>query len=157
MCKPYGWALGALAATLAAVFCVAAPAQAPQQPRKVSLRQMVSAKSRIPEPDVVKVLEALGPAIRQKLSDGEVIELPGLGTFRVVRIPEHKDLIQGRPGMIAATNNVEFLPVEEIVQASNSPNAVPAVTVPAFQFNPLPDQTPGLKMPSSRQPIDRIR
>jgi nucleoid DNA-binding protein len=151
MRKTHGWMFGAVAATLGA-FLIVAPAQSQKPPVKVPLAQAIAKKTKVDEADVIKVLEALGPAIREKLSSGDTIELPGLGTMRVVRIPEHKDMVKGRPTTIEAVNSVEFVPVGELVDASNSPTAVPAVTVPQFEYNPLPGQTPGQKSPGVRAP-----
>jgi nucleoid DNA-binding protein len=157
MRKPHWWALALLTATLAAILSVATPVQSQ---RLVTPRQTVPAliarQTRIAEEDVVKVLEALGPVIREKLANGETIDLPGLGQFRVVRIPEHKDMAPGgRPITIAAVNNVEFLPVGDMVQAANAATAAPAVTVPQFEYNPLPDQTKGIRTPNVRAPSSR--
>jgi nucleoid DNA-binding protein len=155
MRKHQRWACGALTATLGAVLIVAAPAHSQRPPALVPLPQVVARKTKLEEDDVAKVLDATGPAIRDKLSNGEVVELPGLGKFRVVRIPEHKNMIKGRPATIEASNYVEFVPTAQLVEASNSPNAVPALTVPQFEFNPLPDQTPGQRMGGTRMPNTR--
>jgi Bacterial DNA-binding protein len=157
MRKPHWWSLGTLAVVLGLIFGVTAPAQLQKPAARGTLPQLVAKKTQLDEDDVTKMLEALGPAIRDKLANGETVELPGLGTIRVVRVPEHKDLIQGRPGVVAATNNVELIALPEVVQAANAPNAVPATTVPAFEYVPLPNQTKGLKAPYVRQPNDRIR
>ena len=60
---------------------------------------------------------------------------------------EHKDLVQGRPATIGAVNNVEFIPTDETVRAANSATSVPAVTVPAVEYNPLPAQTKSERAP----------
>jgi len=46
--------------------------------------------------------------------------LQGLGVFRVVRVPEHRDLVDGRPAVIAATNYVDFKPFGGLVDAANA-------------------------------------
>jgi nucleoid DNA-binding protein len=157
MRKPHWLALGALVATLGVVFGVAGTAQSQRPPEKLPLRAAVAKKSKLSEDDVKAVLEALGPVIRDKLADGEAIELPGLGTFRVVRVPQHRDLVQGRPATIGAVNNVEFVPVAEMAQAASAPGAVPAVTVPVFEYNPLPGQTKSERAPYVRMPNIRER
>ena len=149
--RRHHWWRWALSATLGAIL-VASPAQSQRPPEAVTVARAVSTKTKIPEKDVVKVLEALAPVIREKLSNGETVELPGLGTLRVVAIPAHKDLVKGRPATIEATNNVEFVPFGELVKAANGANAVPAVTVPQFEFNPLPEQTKGQRTPNIRAP-----
>ncbi len=104
------------------------------------------------EDDVKKVLAALGPAVRDGLARGDLVEMPGLGTFRVVQIAPHRDLVNGRPALIEASNYVEFLPSGGLVDAANAPGAVPQTTVLPFQFNPLPGQTKSLVMPDDRMP-----
>ena len=157
MRKPHWLALGALVVALGLSFTVTSLAQPPRPPERLPLTAAVAKKSKLPEDDVKAMLEALGPIVREKLANGETVELPGLGTIRVVRVPEHKDLVQGRPATISAVNNVEFLPVGKIVQAANAPGAVPAVTVPAFEYDPLPGQTRSQRAPYVRMPNDRIR
>jgi nucleoid DNA-binding protein len=157
MRKPHWLALGALVVALGLSFTVTSLAQPPRPPERLPLTAAVAKKSKLPEDDVKAMLEALGPIVREKLANGETVELPGLGTIRVVRVPEHKDLVQGRPATISAVNNVEFVPVPEVVQAANAPGAVPAVTVPAFEYDPLPGQTRSQRAPYVRMPNDRIR
>jgi len=117
----------------------------------------IAKRTEVDETDVAKVLSALGPALARQIAAGREVTVPGLGTFRLVRIPENKDLVGGRPATVPPRNYVEFLPEEGVVQASNSPDARPAVTVPPFQYTPLPGQTPGQKVPSGRTPSSRIR
>jgi nucleoid DNA-binding protein len=165
--------LVALVGTLGLVLGLAAPARSqrpqpgkpgqparPNQPKekeKETLKGRLARVTRLPEQDVTKLLAELGPAVRDQLAAGNQVELPGLGTFRVVRVPEHRDLVGGRPAVIPASNNVEFLPAGSIVNAANGPGAVPAVTVPPFEYNPLPQQTPGQKVGNTRTPNTRIR
>jgi nucleoid DNA-binding protein len=131
---------------------MAAPAHSERPATKAELAGAIARKSKVSEEDINKVLEALGPVIRDRLSNGETVEIAGLGTFRVVRIPEHKDMVKGRPATIEATNSVEFVPFAACVDAVNGPNAVPAVTVPQFEYNPLPDQTKSQRAPYQRAP-----
>ena len=98
------------------------------------------------------MLTALGPAVREDLAAGNRVEMPGLGVFRVVRIAAHRDLVDGRPANIEASNYVEFVASGGLVDAANAATAVPADTVLPFQFNPLPDQTKSLHMPDNRMP-----
>src|SRR5207248_9770917 len=104
-----------------------------------------------------KLLAALGPALSAQLAAGRQVQLPGLGTFRVVRIQESRNLQDGRPVVVPATNIVEFVPDATLTQAANARGAVPAAEVPPFPFNPLRDQTPGQKTPLIRTPSTRIR
>src|SRR5712692_6963234 len=115
-------ALFALVAGMALLLGLAKPAlsQRPADPPQTLKGRIVTA-TKLPEADVQKVLTALGPAIRDHLRTGAQIDLPGLGTFRVVRIPEHRDLVAGRPATVAASNYVEFLPTGDLVNAANGP------------------------------------
>jgi nucleoid DNA-binding protein len=152
-------ALAALAATLGVLMPMAAPAQ-PAKPRaEETLGQRLARESRLTQDQVARVLEALGPAVRDELKKGNTVSLPGLGTFRVVRVAEHKDIEAGtgRPLRIPARNTVEFLATEGLGEAANSATAVPAETVPAFQFNPLLNQTPSQKVPQTKTEGTRTR
>ncbi len=157
MRKAHRGALGVLLATFGLVLCWVAPARSQRPPFVDTLSKELARATDVDEEDVDKVLAALGPALAQQIAAGREVNLRGLGTFRVVRIPENKDLFDGRPATIPARNYVEFLPDASIVQASNSPDARPAVTVPPFQYIPFPGQTPGQRVPSGRTPSTRIR
>jgi nucleoid DNA-binding protein len=128
-----------------------------EKPRAVDLKARLAAETELEEEAVEKLLRALGPAIRDQLAAGQIVDLPGLGRFRVVRIAEHNDLINGRPTTVPASNYVEFLPEGDVVSAANAPTARPAETVPAFQYNPLPDRVPTRKVPNTRVPATRTR
>ncbi|HVS37734.1 MAG TPA: HU family DNA-binding protein [Gemmataceae bacterium] len=128
----------------------------PKAPPTSTLQGRIAAQTKLSEDDVNKVLKALGPALRDDLAHGGLVELPGLGTFRVVRIAAHRDLVNGRPAMIEASNYVEFLPSGGLVDAANAAGAVPQDTVQPFQFNPLPNQTKSLVMPDDRMPNIRV-
>ncbi len=152
-------ALAALAATLAALVPMAAPAQ-PAKPRaEETLGQRVAREAKVSEEQVSRVLTALGPAIRDELKRGNTVSLPGLGTFRVVRVAAHKDIEAGtgRPLVVPATNTVEFLAAEGLSSAANSATAVPAEEVPAFEHTPLPNQTKGQKTPGQKIEGTRTR
>ena len=159
MRKAHWWGLGALVGTLGLV--VAATAQQAGQQRPADKRQPATfqgrmlAATRLPEADLKKFLAALGPAVSGTLASGQSVEIPGLGTFRVVRIPEHRDMVNGRPAVIDGSNYVEFLPAGGLTGAANGPGAVPAVTVPPFQYVPLPNQTPSMRVPGNRTPNTR--
>jgi nucleoid DNA-binding protein len=145
-------ALAALAGTLAVLIPMAAPAQ-PQKPRRdETLGQRVARESKLSEEQVARVLAALGPAMRDELKKGNTVSLPGLGTFRVVRVAEHKDIEAGtgRVLRVPAKNTVEFLAGEGLGEAVNGAAAVPAETVPAFEYVPLPNQTKGQKVGPTR-------
>jgi nucleoid DNA-binding protein len=124
---------------------------------KDSITAEIAAKVKVPEEIVVKVLDALGPAVRDHLARGEEVPLPGLGTFRVVKIGEHKDLVDGRPATIPARNTVEFLPGGGMAAAANAPGAKPADVVLPFEYNTLPDQVKSQHVGSQRTPNTRTR
>jgi len=122
----------------------------------LTLQQRVAKGAKVSEEAAGRLFEALGPAIREELRRGKSVSIAGLGTFRVVRVAEHKDLKNGRPVTIPASNTVEFLAEGDVIQATNGENARPEETVPAFQYNPLPGANPGQKMPLIRNPGTRV-
>jgi nucleoid DNA-binding protein len=134
-----------------------APAQSQKAASKGTLASRLAAVGKIKEDQVNAILMELGNVIRDKIAAGEAVELPNLGTIQVVRIPEHRDLVDGRPALIPANNYVTFLPVAGLVAASNAANAIPSSTVPPFEFNPLPGQSPSGRVGNTRQPNSRIR
>jgi nucleoid DNA-binding protein len=162
MRRRQGLALGALLGAMLLVLAFAGPvhSQKAQAPQDETLAQKVARGARLSEDNANRFLQALGPAIRDELASGKTVNLPGLGTLRVVNIPAHKDMtVGGRTGgtpFIAPTvNNVEFLPSAELSSAANAKTAVPAAVVPPFQYVPLPGQTPGQKMGRTRVPQTR--
>src|SRR5262245_33169861 len=132
-------------AALAGGFGIFIPMEAPAQPAKPraeeTFGQRVARESKLSEEQVTRVLNALGPAVRDELKKGKSVNLPGLGVMRVVRVAEHKDIEAGtgRPLRIPARNTVEFLANDGLNEVANSSTAVPAETVPAWEFNPLPN------------------
>lgn len=154
------WIVLAGLGTLAVVLTLATPAHSQRQPpAEETLQSRVAKTAKLSEQDVAKLLTALGPAIQEELSRGKTVTLPGLGTFRVVRIAEHTDLQvpQGKPVVVPAVNTVEFLAGGELQAAANSKTAKPAETVPEFKYVPLPDRVPSSKMPNTKVPRNRIR
>src|SRR5215470_263410 len=157
MRKQHWLALAGVLGALAVGLIVTAPAHS-QLPRQAgSLSSELATATQLAERDVAKLLTALGPALTQQLAAGRQVQLPGLGTFRVVRLGESKNLVDGRPVTQPARNIVEFLPDAALNQAAAAPGAVPAAEVPPFQYVPLPNQTPGQKVPAGRTPSTRIR
>jgi nucleoid DNA-binding protein len=170
MRKPQWWALGALLGTLGLVFGLASPAQSQriiqgqgqgigQRPQgdDSSLRGRLVKQTKVAGNDVDKLLAALGPAVTDMLRSGQQVSIPGLGTFRVVNIPPHRDLAGGRAALVPGSNYVEFLPVAEMVNAANASGAVPAESVPPFFYNPLPNQTPSPRVGTIRSTGTRTR
>jgi nucleoid DNA-binding protein len=153
-------ALAAMAGALGTFVPMEAPGQQAPRPRPdETMGQRVARESKLSEEQVTRVLNALGPAVRDELKKGNTVSLPGLGSFRVVRVAEHKDMEAGtgRVLRVPARNNVEFLATEGLGEAANSPTTVPAETVPAFEHVPLPNQTPGQKVPSTKTEGTRTR
>jgi nucleoid DNA-binding protein len=156
------WAVVGVLGAAVGVLAFASPAlseklTAKDKQKAATITGRISLQTKVPEEDVAKVIEALGPAVREHLAKGEVIELPGLGAFRVVRIPDHRDLVGGRPVVVPGVNSVEFVPTGALVDAANAAKAVPQEIVPPFQYNPLPDQTKSLRAPDERMPNVRTR
>jgi nucleoid DNA-binding protein len=120
-----------------------------------SLTGRIAQTTKLQESEVAKVVNAMGPAVRDLLGRGQNVDVPNLGTFRVVRIPEHRDLVNGRPATIAGSNFVEFLAADKFAEAANQSGVRPADTVPPFEYNVLPDQTPGLRTGNTRMPNRR--
>jgi nucleoid DNA-binding protein len=149
-------ALGSLLGFLA-LFLGSTPAQqAPRINPPETLPQRLARLAKLKEEDAARFLHVLGPAVREDLSKGKSVSLPGLGTFRIVRVSAHRDLRNGRPVEIPAVNTVEFLADGALDVAANAESAVPAETVPEFKYIPLPTQTPGLKEPRNRVPPQRV-
>jgi nucleoid DNA-binding protein len=146
-----------LAAAFGLVLLVAEPAQSQRPEAPKTLQGQIAKATRFSEADTQKFLRALGPAIRDLIRTGQQVEIPGLGTFRVVRIPEHRDMVSGRPATIAASNYVEFLPQGELVNAANTAGTVPAETVPPFEYIINPYQTPSQRVGTTRNQGTRTR
>lgn len=148
------FALGALIVALA----LTAQAQVLEAKKTLpSLSASIARDTRLKEEAVKKFLDAMGPVFKEQLRAGRQIELPGVGTFQVVRVTEHKDLVNGRPAVIPAKNYIEFVPVTGLNDAANAPGAVPARTVEGYEFRVNPDSTPGFKTEGKRTPGTRSR
>src|SRR5712692_6955095 len=118
----------------------------PRDTKGDAIPQRIAKETKLTEEQVNKVWTAIGPAIRDDLHRGKSVDVPGLGTFRVVRVAEHKDMVAGgRPVVVPAFNTVEFVGTIEVADGVNAEGVSPAVEVPAFQYIPNPYQTPGQK------------
>src|SRR5438105_3496528 len=70
-----------------------------------TLTQRLARKAKLKEEDVVRLLTLLAPEVQADLARGKSVKLAGLGTFRVVQVPEHRDLgPDGRPITVPASN-----------------------------------------------------
>jgi len=126
-------------------------------PANETFVQRVARYADIKEKDADKCIQVIGRALMDDLRKGRADNLPGLGSFRVVRVDRSKDLVNGRPATIPAYNVIEFSPEEGLADDANMEGVAPSVTVPAFEYRILPGQTPGQKMGSSRMPSSRMR
>ncbi len=152
--------LGARAGLLALVglvAVVAASAQAPTVEKKQTLEARVAAASKQKPATVEKVLKALGPAVAAQLQAGQPVTLPGLGTFRVVRVAAHRDMVGGRVVKVPGANYVEFVPAGQLEGLTNAPGVTPVRTVPGFEYIPNPYQEPPLKAESLKVGRTRTR
>lgn len=158
-------ALGMLLAAMVVVLSWAAPVQsqkAQQPPPDEPLSLKIAKSAKLSEENAQRFLQALGPAIRAELAAGKAVNLPGLGTFRVVRVPDHKDMIiggrsGGTPIIVPGKNEVEFLADGQLAGAANSATAIPSEVVPPFQYTPLPGQVPGQKIGRTHVPTTRAK
>lgn len=140
-CLALGMLLGALALVLAT-----GPAARSQKPaEEPGVPQKLAKATKLTDEQASKFYNALGAILSDEIRRGKTVALPGLGTFRVVRIPAHRDLVDGRPVVIPGRNTIEFLGSLELVDAANSEGAVPSEVVPPFEYVPIPGQTPGQK------------
>jgi nucleoid DNA-binding protein len=136
---------------------VGKPGRPPREPEPpATLSGRIAAASKVSEEDVKKVLQAVGPMMKDDLQKGQTISINGLGSFRIVQLPEHRDLKDGRPVVIAPRNVVEFQPAGNLADAANASGVEPAVVVPAFEYNALPGQTPGFKAGRTRAADVRV-
>jgi nucleoid DNA-binding protein len=157
MRKRHGWVLAGLlgSAALMAVLTVPAGSAKPPEPEQ-TFNQRLAKAAKLSEADAGKFFQALGPIVRAELAAGKQVSIPGLGTFRVVRVEEHRDLRGGRPVVVPATNTVEFLGEGQLIDSANAAGARPAESVPPFQYVPVPGQTPGQKVGPVRTNGQRI-
>jgi nucleoid DNA-binding protein len=122
---------------------------------RLPLEKQVANATKLKEQDVRTVINALGPAIRNKLQAGDTVSLPGVGTFRIVRIEAHRDLIKGVPGDVPAANVVEYLPDGGLAAGANAGNSLPAVSVPSNEFVVDPNRVQSTKVESIKTPRSR--
>lgn len=161
MRRGHWFALGTLLGAMVLILSWTSPIQSQKvQPKEETLALKIAKATKMSEQDANRFLQALGPALRSELAAGKTVDLPGLGTFRVVRVPDHKDMIVGgreggTPIIVPGKNTVEFLPAGAVTTSANAATAKPAEVVPPFQYIPLPGQTPGQKMGRTRVPTIR--
>jgi nucleoid DNA-binding protein len=123
-----------------------------------TIPQRIARQTKLDEKDAEKFFAAIGAAIRDQLQQGKTVTVPGLGTFRVVRVSEHKDITTGgRPIVVPAFNSVEFKGTIEVADGVNAEGVTPAETVPPFQYIPNPYHTPAQKQGWNATPGQRVR
>jgi nucleoid DNA-binding protein len=158
MTMQQNWLRGTLLVAVAVLLALGSPAPSQRPAKELTLSQRLAKAAKVAEADATRVFEAIGPVIREELARGKQIELPGMGTFRVVQVAAHKDLAKGgRPITVPATNTVEFVPDDTLSEVANSPSAKPAETVPAFEYVARPHAESGQKTGRTRVPSTRTR
>ena len=152
-------ALGVLAAGIALVLGLAVDAQVivGKKEPAANLEAGLVKTTKEKKESVEKLLKALGPAMQEQLTAGRQVVIPGVGTFRVVKVEAYKDLVDGRPVVIPEKKYVEFLPDAALNTAANAPGAVPARIVPPFEFRVNPNANPGLRNDGLKTPRNRTR
>src|SRR5436190_20081977 len=109
MRRGHWWSLAGLLAVLALMLTVAAEAQVVRPAAKVTLQSRLVKETKLKKADVAKLVKALGLALREELKANGEVQITGLGTIRVVRVTEYKDLVNGLPRTIPARNYIEFV------------------------------------------------
>src|SRR5262245_4358401 len=109
MRRVHWWSLAGLLSVLGLMVTMAADAQVVRPAAKETVESRLVKETKVNKKDVAKLLKALGPAIREHLKANGEVEIPGLGTLRVVRVTEYKDLVNGLPRTIPARNYLEFV------------------------------------------------
>ena len=151
-------ALGVLAAGLALVLGLAVDAQVVVEKKTApNLETGLVTATKEKKESVDKLLKALGPTMQEQLKAGRQVEIPGVGTFRVVKVEAYKDLVDGRPAVIPEKKYVEFLPDAALNTAANAPGSVPARIVPPYEFRVDPNGSPGTRNEGTRAPRIRSR
>jgi nucleoid DNA-binding protein len=130
----------------------------PTEKKDETIPQRIARDTRLNDKDAEKFFQAIGPAIRDQVQRGKTVTVPGLGTFRVVRVAQHKDMAAGgRPIVVPPFNTVEFVGSVEVNDGVNAEGVTPAETVPPFQYIPMPDRTPAQKQGRNAQTGQRVR
>src|SRR5262245_49445936 len=148
------WTLTALFAAGVALYALTGSAQSQRPPLilQPGLARDVALESGVSEEDTTKVLAALGSVVRKQIATGRPrVELQGIGTFRVIRAPEHRALQDGKVIMVPGSNYIELVTDVGLKQAANSPLAVPAEIIPIWNnYDPEPSRVQGQRVPSGR-------
>jgi nucleoid DNA-binding protein len=143
-----------LVASLGAALTISAYAQL-GRPRPKTPQQKLATAANLTEEQATRAYEAFGSVVVSELSEGKVVNVPNLGTFRLVRIPDYKDIRDTRPVTTPAHNVIEFSASTSAADASNSVDSKPAENVQPMHFDVLPGQVPGQRAPGTRTPTQR--
>ena len=85
--------------------------------------QRLAAKWNVNEAEVARRLEQMGQEIQKELAEGRNVEVPSVGTLRVVTVHQHRETVQGRPAYVEKRNTVQLVPVGGLVAVANGPGA----------------------------------
>jgi len=160
MRRAHWWSLTGLLALIGLILTVAAEAQVVERPakkEKVTLESRLAKETKLKKASVAKILKVLGPALREELKTKGQVEIAGLGTIRVVRITEYKDLVNGLPTTIPARNYIEFVGESVAETAVNQAGVPPARTVQGYEFRVNPGVAPGIRTEGRKVPRTRTR
>jgi nucleoid DNA-binding protein len=125
-------------------------------PTLASVAPTIAKKTGLTEAQVNAVIAELGPSMSARLARGEGYEIPNCGTFRLIRIPAHRELQGNFAVFVPARNSVEFIPTGPVDAVLNMPGAVPGAPVAEPDFNPqIGGGIPTQRLPSSRIPGPR--
>jgi hypothetical protein len=119
MSKRHWAGFGLLLGGLAVLHLLAAPVSSQPPPERIAAPAKIHPKM---------TLEELAKTIQTDLANGKSVDVPGLGTFRVVRVMPHRQNIDGRAVMVYK-NVVQLQPTGELEAVANSPGARPQDTV----------------------------
>lgn len=118
-----------------------------------NLNERIAKKTGLTEKQVDAVLRELGPAVADRLASGKGFELQGVGSFRVIRIAAHRELVGNYQAIqVPARNTVQFVPVGDFDATLNRPGAVQGFPVGEPNTNPIPNRVPSLKVGPTRVP-----
>jgi nucleoid DNA-binding protein len=144
--------LGGLVALLGVI--LTADAQIVNSPNKktlpANLKTGLTNATKEKQETIEKLLKTLGPAISEQIRAGREVDIPSLGKFSIVRVPEYKDLVDGRPTTIGAKNYVVFVATEALNKEANAAGTVPIRTIPTYEFKVSPRGEDGQRTPGTR-------
>lgn len=153
--RRFRWALAVLVGSLALAVVASAQVAATKKPPR-SFNADLAAEAKVKEEVIERVIKAIGPVVRAQLRAGRQVDIPGVGSLQIIQIGEHRELVDGRPGTIAARNIVEFVGTPETEAAANAPGVVPARVIEGYEFRINPRSNPGIRTDTVRTPDMRV-